>query len=445
MYLGKGSSAAMHKHRRCVKDVDLILAGILFGVAGTPRFGDKTPRLFWAEIVVGLLIGQRVLRGCLTHSFRLRVTGVEKWVMLYLGIALATLPMAVDYLHSVAVMKLHVMPLIVFVLTYNSVRTEEDAQHLFVSLVLFGATVALLTLIGWSRYYSGTAVLDEGFGFKDMAQIGWGRSNYLASIFIILIPLSLATLVTGHRLMGIAATMLLSIALTVTQSRGALLSLALAVFFWFLLSILSGRVGRTFWRNVALFLVLSGVGVLAITILPQAVVETFVGRLFQLESQSLSDLKTVDRIAKLLIAWPHIVRHPLLGIGIGNQDVIVFPNRGSVHNLYFELLLETGVFAFLAFLAFLAGCWRNLHELWNVAKGNHDRMIAASCTISFIAALINAAVEPSFWGVQYAYIFWMMMALCFALVRIRSAPAGDQRNPLRSEPDGGPFDHHRHV
>jgi O-antigen ligase len=119
-------------------------------------------------------------------------------------------------------------------------------------------------------------------------------------------------------------------------------------------------------------------------------------------------------------SFKYFLQHPFLGIGIGNQWTAreTMNMTGSTHNLYIETLLETGIVGFITLMGFLLGFLRNLYGLWKEAPVGYYGSLAAGLLTVLIVALINAFEEPSFWGVQFAYVFWMVMALGFALRRL---------------------------
>jgi hypothetical protein len=228
----------LQKHRP-VFQLDIILLAILIGPLSAIQIFEKTPNLFWADLVLALFSFVKLVelvvirRGCLLSS------GIERWVVLYILAALITLPRSLDFFHSLALIKLRIMPLLIFLLSYNCLRSLHDIDHLLKRLLLFGAILALMMGVTWSLYYHGLLLLEEGFGIKDMAQVFWGRNNYLASLFIILIPLGLS-LLFSEKIKSFNIRILLIIiiisGLMITQSRGAIISLSIGLIFWLLLN-----------------------------------------------------------------------------------------------------------------------------------------------------------------------------------------------------------------
>jgi O-antigen ligase len=82
----------------------------------------------------------------------------------------------------------------------------------------------------------------------------------------------------------------------------------------------------------------------------------------------LEELSVKSRIGIWKATFRSILKHPLLGVGIGNypiildEDVSAAKKGASAHNLYLDVASETGLLGLIAslliFLEILRRCWR---------------------------------------------------------------------------------------
>ena len=108
----------------------------------------------------------------------------------------------------------------------------------------------------------------------------------------------------------------------------------------------------------------------------------------------------------------------LLGIGVGNQNFReiygLYMKTGfdalSAYNIYLETALESGIFALIAFLCFVA---LNLSAACNYInrKKNITSIYLAIAVISIIGMLIHGFVDTVFFRPQIQFVFWMMVGI----------------------------------
>ncbi|MBQ7764948.1 O-antigen ligase family protein [bacterium] len=108
----------------------------------------------------------------------------------------------------------------------------------------------------------------------------------------------------------------------------------------------------------------------------------------------------------------------LLGIGVGNQNFReiygLYMKTGfdalSAYNIYLETAVESGLFALLAFLAFVG---INFSKAINYIK-RRDNIVSiylAIAVISLIGILIHGFVDTVFFRPQIQFAFWIMIGI----------------------------------
>ena len=403
--------------------VDLLLAAAVIGPIGfVPIFG-RTPILWCTDVMIVILSIFLLFR---VASGKLQFTGAEQWMGLYLLIALLTIVMASDILRFIVFFKLRFMPLLVLLIVYNTLQTQEDLRHTQIGLALCAAGIAVLLLINTYVYSWEYAYRDVGYALKQGARSNIGKNNYLASIYAMLAPFCLSLFSIRHRLLGIATSLIVISATIATQSRGGLLCLIIGMFAWlFMMASPKQKLKSLFYIGL-LSAMLAGAYYAISTFLPETVLEVFTGHINKLWRQVQEDPESLTRVQLAKDGLAAFWKSPWIGVGLGGY--VDFSVKGSgvqVHNLYIEIPMMTGIFGFLAYMMFLFICGWNLFRLRNVFQSGPERILVASMSAAFLSALLSAAIEPSYWSPVFACLFTIVLAMGFVQRRIvrRMAPA----------------------
>jgi putative inorganic carbon (HCO3(-)) transporter len=324
------------------------------------------------------------------------------------------------------------MPLLVFLIACRQPHTEKDVDHFLRSVVLFGAALALSSLYSWYQFFAGMRLLAEDLGPKDMLQTSFGRSNYLASIFVIILPLNLVFLYRSKRLRNVllnaGCLLLIVIALIFTESRGAMISLVAGLLAWGALSLARSISVRRIMIAAAIVVAVPTIVVLGWPYIPEDV-RTGLSVTFGVLAQQAGEGNVGGGRTDLwLAAIKGALSSDLVGIGLGNQAAWLtsIGLDASAHSLYLETLLETGIVGLIALLGILFTFAKTLWRLWQVVD-RRSRPIAGALIASFLTALVNISQEPSFWAPQYSYVFWMMMGVAYAWLRLETGEPSTQR------------------
>jgi O-antigen ligase len=390
-----------------------VLAAILFGLVSVVDVLDRAPSLFWVDVVFVIAFASYIGRSLLRRK-PLSFAGPEKWMMLFVVVGVFSLILTLDILRSVAMLKLIAMPMLIFVFVYNVIDDKEQVRQLLLVLVLLGSFIAVLSLAQWTAPTGGIDTVD-----KNAYQLGWGRNNYLATIFSFLIPLGLGLIADcavskpARYFIGVGVVAMV-IGLAVSTSRGGVLSLAVALAVGILLVAIDRKIKVT--QALLLVLVIGAMGLLAWTILPGSVREYWIAKV----TVDLMDSGNQVRLNVWSYAWSTFLANPIIGVGIGNQSAVETLQIGvgyGTHNLYLLTLIEMGLAGGVPLAVVLISFGRNLWQLWCHIPELNWRWTIFGLIIGFTATLIDAFYEPSFWGVQFEYIFWSAIAASYVLYR----------------------------
>lgn len=289
------------------------------------------------------------------------------------------------------------------------------------SLLVFGYAVTFLRLAGdrtwhrWVQFFLLLLVVPglllwlgvPGFGppaevdprsgdywsyFVRLSHPFIGRSNNLAALLVLLVvPLSSWALRTRRRL-DVAAALLAGVALVLTLSRGALLSLGLV-----LVVFLAGdrRLRRPVIRALRWLLPVVAVAALVAAANPLTR-ELVVARLSAANVQARLDLLALFR-DEFGPRW-------LLGAGAGTGV--------DVHNTYAQQLLSFGLIGGTAVIIAIV-----LTGVWWFRRHPHTRPVLTRIVgLGVATALLSFAVESSFEGTLLRPLVWLVWGMLATLV-----------------------------
>lgn len=195
------------------------------------------------------------------------------------------------------------------------------------------------------------------------------------------------------------AALLLVLADCLTFSRGGYVGLAAAIMVGLFFQRASGRL-----MKVALVVI----GLLPVTIwaaLP--VIERFIS-IF-----TAADASSQDRFALWGVAFETWLRHPILGVGLGQYADTVLPMVGAglpyyAHNLYLDIGVETGLIGLASFLALIGAA---LVAAWRGARAGSGLSLGALAALS--AYLAHSLFETALFSLHVMVLLTFVLALGF--------------------------------
>lgn len=295
-------------------------------------------------------------------------------------------------------------------------QTEDNTRILL--KVLMASTIAVAIFGLWQAFTGGySALYDVLYPIQDdIAQIpAWeGRItsflehyNGLAGYLILVLPFCLAFANGGTdtvlRTQSRWCLAFAGIALLLTQSRGGLLALVAILVVH---AYLSARDRKARMRRVAL--------VVIVCLLAAAVAGFFFQRLGEID-----DFTAVSRLAIWGGAFTVFARSPVLGTGFGNLRALMggilnLPDgwTGDAHNLYLELLAETGMIGFVVFWLLIVLALRTALSRIRNAQNEFNKMIAVALFAAICGVLIHGAVDYLFHTTpQVTALFFLLLGL----------------------------------
>ncbi|HEY2170113.1 MAG TPA: O-antigen ligase family protein [Candidatus Angelobacter sp.] len=371
-----------------------------------------------------------------THRHDLRSWFFGGWLTRAILVYLATAVASAVFLNPLTLdAQRELMRLASYVCFYYVItdwcQTQDNTRALLKVLMASTIIVALFGL--WQALTGGySALYDVLYPVQDeIAQIpAWeGRItsflehyNGLAGYLNLVLPFCLAFAIGGTdpvlRTLSRWCLALAAIALLLTQSRGGLLAfvaiLLMHVYF-------SARDRKTRMRRVALVLI-------------ACLVATAVAGFFFQRLGEIDDFTTVSRLAIWGGAFTVFARSPWLGTGFGNLrglmgGLLNLPDgwTGDAHNLYLELLAETGLIGFVAFSVLIILALRTALRQLRRTENSFNKMIVLAIFAAICGVLVHGTVDYLFHTTpQVTALFFLVLGLLAAQASIHETDPSRQ-------------------
>lgn len=298
--------------------------------------------------------------------------------------------------------------LLIFVVLVNAVRTE------------FRLKLLLLLVLAVSIYLSVNAINDYRFGlfYRGALETNDGRiagrikglfenSNDLALHLVTMIPIAIVLGISKRdpfrKLIYLGTAALMVGAVVVTYSRGGFLGLVAAGL------ILVRRLGRKNRVGTTVAMVFAVIMFLALA--PGA----YSGRLSSIFNSS-ADLtgSSSQRNEVLKRSFWVALRHPVLGVGIGNFRHHS-PRNLETHNAYTQVASEMGLAAMVIYILFLVHPLRRLRLIENESYSKPERSRFYYLSVGLQASLVGFMVSSFFGAVAYQWYVYYLVAYAVSL------------------------------
>jgi O-antigen ligase len=143
------------------------------------------------------------------------------------------------------------------------------------------------------------------------------------------------------------------------------------------------------------------------------------------------DLKQGNSQSERIFMWESglkmIKDRPIIGIGTGNVDEVypkyinpsaVERDAGHLHNDFIQIAVIDGLPGLAAFLWIFVAFWIELYRAIKDTKNAVFRYVVMAALCVNIGFFLNGFFEYNFFSSQVALIFWYLMGLAFAAIRM---------------------------
>jgi O-antigen ligase len=325
--------------------------------------------------------------------------------------------------------------ILLFFLTTESFRTEEQLKELVWFLLVLGFVVSLFAIVQHftfnGKLYWLVPLPAGGAPFGPFV-----NSNHFAGFVELVMPLGLGLLLFRARRPEQVPTLVLFTivpvgALVVSGSRGGIVALAMEIA---LLAILS-RTQQVASKGI---LAAAGIALLAGAFALWLGVSTAVEHF---EKLAHGGIEQELRVSIYKDTWRIFLDHPWMGTGLGTL-ITAYPKYASfydgrivdhAHNDYLELLADAGVIGGLCGLAFIVLLlWRGLQCL-RAARGRSERAMRAGALVACAGLLVHSLVDFNLHIPSNALVF--LLLACVATME-RAEPGEKMVRLGRARRDG---------
>ncbi len=391
-------------------------------------------------LVVGVLTlgvfipSQLALEGSLTARPR-EVT----LVLLFCLAGLLSIPLAIDPAQAWHEFSdTFIRCIVIFVVLVNVVRTKKRLNGL---LLLALATGIWLSLGAINDYRLGLMTV-EGYRAGGRGGGIFGNSNDMALFLVTIVPIAIALLLSSRGLArkflvgGCAILMIAGIVLT--YSRGGFIGLLVALGFF------AWKAGRRHRVEI----VVAGLLIVAAFL---ALVPGYALRLASIIVPSLDPVGSSEaRGGELLRSLYVAIRHPLLGIGMGNYAPEMSYRGLVTHNSYTQVAAEMGAAALVCYTMFVVTPLRKLGQIARETFGAKANSHFYYLAVGLQASLIGYMVCSFFASVAYLWYVYYLVGYAVCLRRLYESETG-KAVVLEKQPKESPLsfptalDHNRGV
>jgi O-antigen ligase len=382
----------------------LTVLAVLAGEMSSISFGGQHGRLLWADLVLGAGVGWALVR----RSFVVEIPRApfldRLWPFLAWG-ALGAL-LARDPVSSASELKEWFAAVAVGVAAASYATDARRARLLLGAVAVCGALMGLLML-----HVAFTARLGPLYAIvMKQVDLAWGRTNYLAGILILAVPIALGLIGSARSPIARAAWSLVlagaATGLLLSTSKGGIAALVVAL-------AVSYAIGRQASRAPRLILLAVTATAVALYV-AGPLQEVFRYRL----QQSAIDYSVGERTMLYQLGWDAFLRNPVFGIGPDNFPGLANRLRGVdtvPHNFELGYLAESGLpgFILIATWAIAMGltAWRARRD----ARHPRDRSLALGLWAAFVGFAVHNQVESTICGQQYKMLLMLVAAATWRL------------------------------
>jgi O-antigen ligase len=384
------------------------VALFLFTVILYVRPAEFYPSALTASIA--LLVGMATLGFFIPTQLSLEGTLTARprevnLVLLFCLTGLLSIPFAINREEAwVEFSSTFIRCVVIFVVIINVVRTEARLKGLIFLAMAAGIWLSVEAI---NDYRLGLMTV-EGYRAAGRGTGIFGNTNDMALHLVTILPISVALMLgskgVARKLIYGACAGLMIAAVVLSYSRGAFIGMLIVLLF------IAWKLGRQRRLEIA-FVVLAFAGIIVL-LAP----DKYGSRLLSIFIPSLDAEGSADsRRGELFRSIYVALRHPLLGIGMGNYQPEMSYKGLVTHNSYTQVAAEMGMTALACYVMFVVTPLKKLgqiaRETFETRRDSRFYYLALGLQASLIAYLISSF----FLSVAYVwYVFYLVgYAVCF--------------------------------
>jgi putative inorganic carbon (hco3(-)) transporter len=302
---------------------------------------------------------------------------------------------------------------VIFIVMINVIRTESRLK----ALMFLGLAACIwLSAEALNDYRQGLMTV-EGYRASGRGTGIFGNTNDMALHLVTMLPISIALLFgskgVGRKIFYGVCSALAIAAIVLSYSRGAFLGLVVVLIYFTIK--LGGR------HRIEILLAIFGVGIVLMLLAPSG----YGGRLLSIFMPSLDPAGSADaRRGELFRSIYIALRHPLLGIGMGNYQPEMSYRGLVTHNSYTQVAAEAGMLALVSYLMFIISPLRKLGQIARETLAARRDSSFYYLAIGLQASLIAYMVSSFFLSVAFNWYVFYLVGYAVCLRRLYESETG---------------------
>ncbi|MCK9281425.1 MAG: O-antigen ligase family protein [Melioribacteraceae bacterium] len=390
--------------------VHTFLLSILAGAVETVKISTTKSQLAFVDILFPLLIAMFLIK----LFFHASEDEKQKYYLIiglygiYLIWSLMTVFIAVDTTLALAYWRNYFAGFILFAYSLLTIKSANQIKLSIILLITWGIVLAILEFSVIITLGGTSEGLMKLFFTKNLLATSWGKSNYLAAFYVLIIPFTVGFLLASKskitKTVLSFSLLLMFSAVLVTLSKGGILALGVGLSVFVVKAI----------KPRTIIPILSVIALVAIILLLNPM--TYV--IFEGLTNVDNSFSTMTRINFYVDTWHAFLNHPLTGVGLGNLGfyaLFKISASASAHNIVLGMLGETGIVGALIFLPLLGYAYFRTIKNYYTEKNERIKILLWSFVGAFTGVLVHSMIEPNFEGFQFAVMFWTSLAVFFRL------------------------------
>lgn len=366
----------------------------------------------------------KVLRGKRTFRFE----AIDMAVIVFMVFIFFGGAVSVDFSASIKSAAVFLALMLSYFLVANLIRNRTLTSRILQSFALSMFVTALIGLYQKFFMAANTTWHDVSM-FDDIGTRIYStfqNPNVYGEYLVMSIPLAVSLMFIQktyrERFLTFIVTVSALFALVYTQSRGAWLAFLVSMAIYLLI-------------RTSKMLVVYLLGVFSIPVLPFVLPSSIVSRFMSIGN--LGDSSTSYRVSIWRAAVKMIEDFFAGGIGIGTAAFSkVYPSYSLAgieaaphsHQLFFQIAIEMGIFALIAFIAVIFILIRkNSFGLMEYGKKNGYTLISSAALCGIIGMLIQGMTDYVWYNYRVFGMFWIVMGLCVAALRCAQNEKDNER------------------
>jgi putative inorganic carbon (hco3(-)) transporter len=301
---------------------------------------------------------------------------------------------------------------VIFIVAVNVVRTEKRLKGLLLLTLVTGIWLSLGAI---NDYRLGLMTV-EGYRAGGRGGGIFGNSNDMALFLVIIVPIVIAlflgTRSLARKLLFGGCVVLMVSGIVLTYSRGGFIGLLVALTFF------AWKAGH----RRRLEIVVVGLVIVAAFL---ALVPGYALRLASILVPSLDPVGSSEaRSGELFRSLYVAIRHPLLGIGMGNYAPEMSYRGLVTHNSYTQVAAEMGMAALVCYTMFIVTPLKKLGQIARETFGAKANSHFYYLAVGLQASLVGYMVCSFFASVAYLWYVYYLVAYAVCLRRLYESETG---------------------